>query len=289
MTTPPKISAYVIAYNEAEKISQTLASIQWADEIVVADSFSTDGTAEIAESMGARVIQVPFSGFGDLRNKALEACSGDWIFSLDSDERCTPEVRDEVLKIVCQASQNLSLPDIYLVPRRNYFMGRWIRHSGWYPNFRQPQLFKKGAMSYDLLPVHEGYVAHSQKPIGRLKSAVWQFPFKNLAEVMHKANRYSSLGAEKVVHKRVGYAGSLIHAIWSFLKHYVFKLGFLDGWPGLVIAMGNFQGTLFRYLKAIELREQRLWLPPVQDPIQRDSSSRPFPDTGLDNKRQGSP
>ncbi|MFN5802959.1 MAG: glycosyltransferase family 2 protein, partial [Burkholderiales bacterium] len=95
-----KISAYIIAYNEAEKIAQAVSSVLWADEIVLADSGSTDGTAEIASQLGARVVQIPFHGFGDLRNQAVQACSHDWIFSLDSDERCTAEVRDEILQLL---------------------------------------------------------------------------------------------------------------------------------------------------------------------------------------------
>src|SRR5436190_9722638 len=95
-----KISAYILAFNEAEKIADAVSSVLWADEVVVADSGSTDRTREIAESLGARVVQIPFCGFGDLRNRAIAECRHDWIFSLDSDERCTPEVRDEILSIV---------------------------------------------------------------------------------------------------------------------------------------------------------------------------------------------
>ncbi len=174
----------------------------WADEIIVADSHSTDGTIEIAEGLGARVVQIDFNGFGDLRNRAIEACRGDWIFSLDSDERCTPEVRDEILSIVA-ASDSL---DVYRVPRRNYFMGRWIRHSGWYPNFRQPQLFRRGAMAYTLEPVHEGYRLLTDRPLGVLTHAIWQFPFRNLGEVVAKLNRYSTLGAAKVAPGRASMA-----------------------------------------------------------------------------------
>jgi glycosyltransferase involved in cell wall biosynthesis len=257
----PKISVYIIAYNEAAKVAATIASAQWADEVVLVDSNSTDGTQEIATRLGAKVVQVEFKGFGDLRNQAIAACSGDWIFSLDADERCTPEVAAEV-KDICAAPDSL---DVYRVPRRNFFMGRWIRHSGWYPNFRQPQLFRKGAMSYDLKPVHEGYVLHSDKPLGTLKNSIWQFPFKNMAEVMHKANRYSSLGAEKIGHKKISMASALSHGIWSFLKHYVFKLGFLDGWAGFVIALGNFEGTFYRYVKAFEIQQGEHWNAPIND------------------------
>ncbi len=139
-----KISAYILTYNEAEKIAAAVSSVLWADEVVVIDSFSIDRTPEIATSLGARVVQVPFNGFGELRNRAIEACKYDWIFSLDADERCTEAVRDEITKLLAGSAPH----DVYRVPRRSYMMGRWIRGSGWYPNFRQPQLFRKGSMRY---------------------------------------------------------------------------------------------------------------------------------------------
>ena len=254
-----QVSVYIIAFNEAEKVRATIQSAQWADEIVLVDSWSTDGTAAIAESLGARVVQVTFTGFGALRNAALEACSHEWIFSLDADERCTPEVAQEVRAIMADPD---SL-DVYWTPRRNFFMGKWIRHSGWYPNYRQPQLFRKGRMRYDLKPVHEGYVLNSAKPIGHMRNAIWQFPFKNMAEVMHKANRYSTLGAEKIKHKKISMWSALIHAKWAFWKHYLFKRGFLDGWAGFVIALGNFEGTFYRYMKAIEIQQGDKWQAPT--------------------------
>lgn len=253
-----KISVYIIAFNEAEKVAATIESVKWADEIIVVDSWSTDGTPEIATRLGARVVQVEFKGFGALRNQALAACTHEWIFSVDADERCTPEVAAEARAI---ANDPNSL-DVWRVPRRNFFMGRWIKHSGWYPNFRQPQLFRKGSMSYDLKPVHEGYVLHGDKPLGTLKNSIWQFPFKNMGEVLHKANRYSSLGAEKIMHKKITMASALTHGIWSFVKHYVFKLGFLDGWAGFVIALGNFEGTFYRYVKALEMQKGEAWKAP---------------------------
>ena len=257
-----KISVYIIAYNESEKIKDCINSILWADEIIVADSHSTDGTSEIAENLGAKVIHIDFNGYGNLRNKAISHCNGDWIFSLDSDERCTIAVRDEILETIKNADC-----DIYRVPRKNFFMGRWIKYSGWYPNFRQPQLFRNGKMAYDLKPVHEGYISHSSKAIGTLKNAIWQFPFKNMEELIHKTNRYSSLGAQKLIDR--GKKGSLflalMHALWSFTKHYIFKLGFLDGGPGFVIAFGNFEGTFYRYMKLCEIQTKKN--PPKVKPI----------------------
>ncbi len=264
-----KLSVYTIAFNEAEKIAATLSSVQWADEIIVVDSHSTDGTAEIAASLGARVVQVDFKGFGDLRNQALAACSHEWIFSLDADERCTPEAALEIQGILKASDSTDALYEAYWVPRRNFFMGRWIRHSGWYPNYRQPQLFRKGAMHYDLKEVHENFILTSKKPIGFLKNAIWQFPFRNTGEVLHKANRYSTLGAERLEGRKLGMGQALVHGLWAFVKHYVFKRGFLDGWPGFVIALGNFEGTFYRYVKAIEKQKGAEWQPPAQFELSR--------------------
>lgn len=260
-----KISVYIIAFNEGEKIRDAINSVLWADEIVVADSFSQDNTAEIAEALGARVVQIPFRGFGDLRNRAMEACTHEWIFSLDSDERCTPEVRDEIF-------QYLETPqaDAYYVPRRNFFMGRWIKYSGFYPDYRQPQLFKKGALVFkEDDPVHEEFSIVSQRPVIYFQHALWQFPYKNLEEVVYKANKYSSLGARKLAQR--GRASSmltaLLHGLWSFCHMYFLKRGILDGWPGLVIALGNFEGTFYKYAKLHELQSN--WTPPPSPPLTR--------------------
>ncbi len=261
-----KISVYIIAYNEAEKIRCAINSVLWADEIVVADSFSKDNTAAIAEELGARVVQIEFVGFGDLRNRAMAACSHDWIFSLDADERCTPEARDNILRTI-----ELPNPaDAYYIPRRNFFMGRWMKYSGFYPDYRQPQLFKKGALVFNNEdPVHEGYRILSSMPPGYLKEPIWQFPYKNLEEVAHKANKYSTLGAKKLNQdgRRAGMATALVHGCWSFFHMYVLKKGILDGWPGFVIALGNFQGTFYKYAKLVELQAD--WQPPDSPPLHK--------------------
>jgi len=261
----PTISASIIAYNSAEKIEAAILSVLWADEIVVADSASTDGTAEIATQLGARVVQIPFNGFGDLRNRAVEACCGKWVFSLDTDERCTPAVRDEVLALIAGEPTH----DAFLVPRRNYMMGRWVRGSGWYPNYRQPQLFRKGTIRYRLDPVHEGYELLTSRPLGRLRNDIWQFPFRNLEEILDKANRYSTLGARRI--KCASPWSALGHATWAFLKHFIAKRGFYDGWVGFFIAFGNFEGTFYRYAKAYEAAQG--WRAPPPERILRESSS----------------
>ncbi len=239
------LSVYIIAYNEEAKVGAAIESVLWADEVVVVDSGSSDRTCEIAESYGVRVEQVPFEGFGKLRNRAVGLCSYEWILSIDSDERCTPEARDEIRTIISDPN---SL-DAYFVPRKNFFMGRWIKHSGWYPDYRQPQLFRKGKLLYSDDLVHEGF--RTLGTVGYMKNPIWQFPFSDLSEVLRKADRYSSLGAKKQASK--GMKGSIfkafIHGIGNFLRIYIFKAGFLDGWAGFVIALGNFEGTFYRYAK----------------------------------------
>ena len=172
-------------------------------------------------------------------------------------------MRDEILALL----EGSPAHDVYRVPRRSFMMGRWIKGSGWYPNFRQPQLFRKGSLRYTLEPVHEGFENLSGKPLGTLANAIWQFPFRNLAEVIAKMNRYSTLGAPKLAGKRVSMASAFGHGVWSFLKHYIFKFGFIDGWAGFVIALGNFEGTFYRYAKRYEATQD--WQPPKSEPVKR--------------------
>jgi glycosyltransferase involved in cell wall biosynthesis len=258
------ISVYIIAYNEAEKIKDCINSVLWADEIILVDSHSADGTSEIAKELGAKVVNVEFNGYGELRNEAISFCKCDWILSIDSDERCTEEAMTEIIELTVNAPF-----DIYRIPRKNFFMGKWIKYSGWYPNYRQPQLFRNGAMSYTNDPVHEGFISHSEKKIGKINHHIWQFPFKNTEEVISKTNRYSTLGAQKLKDK--GASSSIfkafLHGLWSFVKHYIFKLGFLDGGPGFVIAFGNFEGTFYRYLKLHE--SQKKWIVPTDKPLKK--------------------
>ncbi len=247
-----RISAYVIAFNEADKIEAALRSVRWADEIVVADSFSTDATVEIARRYTDRIIQIPFEGFGPLRNSVLAQLSGDWIFSLDSDERCTEAAAEEIRRVTADPAAC----DAYLVPRRNYVFGRWVRHSGYFPDYRQPQLFRRGCVRYTDDAVHETYVLNGT--LGILREPIAQVPFRDLAQMLHKMQRYSTLGVERLEQRRVKPSmwRALLHGSASFLRHYVVQLGVLDGWAGFVIAFANFEGTFYRYAKQVERRRQ---------------------------------
>src|SRR5262245_55174130 len=207
-----KISACIISFNDEHTIAWSVSSVKWVDEIVVVDTGSTDRTIEIAESLGARIVRTePFKGFGTMRNRAMEACTNDWVFSLDADEHCTPAVEQEIKDIFAAGPEH----DAYLVPRLNYFMGRWIRGSGYYRDHRTPQLFRKDRMRYTPSLSHESYELNSDKPVGWLKNEIWHYPFESLEEILYKANLYSSLGAQSS-DKPTSMWGALAHGIWAF-------------------------------------------------------------------------
>jgi glycosyltransferase involved in cell wall biosynthesis len=251
MAPKTPVSVFILSRNEEQKIGPALESVSWAAETVVIDSFSTDRTVEIAAAHGARVVQMEFRRFGELRQAGIEHTTQPWIFSLDCDERCTPEARDEILRIV----DNPGSADAYLVPRQNFLLGRRIRHGGWYPDYRQPQLFRRGRMSYRVEDdVHEGW--ELQGRLGRMRCPIVQIPYRTLAEAIAKMNRYTSLGVAK--QERLGasssFAKALLHAKWAFFKAYFLQLGFLDGGPGLVIAMLRFENSFYKHAKLIERR-----------------------------------
>jgi len=253
---PVRLSVYILTFNEANKIAAAVQSVAWADEVLVLDSNGSDDTVKIAAEVGATVQQIPFTTFGKLRNDAIKLCKHDWVFSLDADERCTPAVQAEIVRLLAKPEA-----DAYYVPRRNWFMGRWIKHCGWYPDYRQPQLFRKRAIVFhELDEVHEFYTLKGKA--GYLQNAIIQVPFQNLEQQVQKMQRYSSLGAVKLARqgRRASMAKALTHGFWAFIRIYVLKLGFLDGWAGFVIALGNFEGTFYRYAKAATVAQN--WTTP---------------------------
>jgi len=249
-----KISVYILAFNEEAKIEDCVKSVTWADEVIVIDSHSTDKTAEIAMQHGAKVVQVDFEGFGGIRVAGITHTKNDWILSIDSDERCTPKARQEILEII----NSEDAKDVYYIPRRNIFMGKKIRFCGWYPNYRQPQLFRRGKLSYskeDL--VHERFEIHGTT--GYLTNEIIQIPFLGVSEIFYKMNRYSKLGAEKLLQnkrRRTSFSFILLRSFWTFVRIYFIRLGFLDGKAGFVIAFCNMEGTYYRYLLHQELSRE---------------------------------
>ncbi len=243
-----KLSAYVLTFNEEDKIREALASITWVDEIVVLDSRSTDRTEQICREYTDRIYQCDFQGFGKLRNRALELVTHDWVLSLDADERATEELRDEIRSELARGPR----ADAFFVPRKNFFLGRWIRHGGWYPDYRQPQVFNKHRMRYREDRVHEGFDLDGR--IGYLRGHILQYPFRDLGQYLKKMSRYSTLMTEQMADQgRRFQAHQLVtHPIFTFFKMYGLRQGFRDGMPGLILSLLYAYYTFVKYAKLWE-------------------------------------
>jgi glycosyltransferase involved in cell wall biosynthesis len=246
-----KVTAYVIAYNNEATIRACLESIRWADELIVVDSHSTDATEKISREFTDRVYQHDFHGFGRLRNEAVAHASHDWVFSLDTDEVATPEIRDEIRRLLNAGPT----ADAYFVPRKNYFLGRWIRHCGWYPDYRQPQFFRKDRMRYRDQLVHETFDLNGKA--GYLHEHVLQYPFRDIDHYLAKMDRYSDLMAARMVEQgRRFHAHQLVtHPTFTFFKMYVGRAGFLDGRPGLILSGLYAYYTFIKYAKFWERQQ----------------------------------
>ena len=247
------ISAVIIAYNDEPNMQACLESVTWADEIIVVDSFSTDATERISRRFTDKVYQHAFHGFGRLRNEAIAHATHDWIFSLDTDERATAELRAEIHRTLETGPE----ADAYFVPRKNYFLGRWIKHCGWYPDYRQPQLFRKDRLRYREELVHESFDVEGE--IGYFKSPALQYPFRDIDHYLMKQERYSDLMARRMVEQDRRFAPSQLvtHPCFTFLKMYIGRKGCLEGIPGLILSGLYAYYTFIKYARLWELRRER--------------------------------
>ncbi len=243
-----KLSAYVLTFNEEGKIREALESMKWADEIVVLDSHSTDRTEQICREYTDKIYQCDFAGFGKLRNRALELVAHDWVLSIDADERVTDELREEIRGELARGPR----ADAFFVPRKNLFLGRWIRYCGWYPDYRQPQFFNKHRLRYRDDLVHEGFEATGTTAY--LKSHALQYPFRDLGEYLRKMSRYSSLMAEQMAKsgRRFRAHQLVTHPVFTFFKMYGLRQGFRDGMPGLILSLLYAYYTFVKYAKLWE-------------------------------------
>ena len=238
------LSVIVITKNEAHNIEACLQSVLFANQIVVLDSGSTDGTAERAKNMGAEVVTTPdWPGFGRQKNRALAQARCDWVLSIDADEKLSPALQADI-KSVLSASQF----DVYSFPRLSSYCGQSMRYSGWYPD-RVTRLFKRDAARFSDDLVHEKVITSCV--VGRFNTHLLHNSFISLEAVLDKVNRYSSAGAQilSARGKKASLTKALGHGLWAFFRTYVLRLGFLDGRMGLVLAVSNAEGTYYRYLK----------------------------------------
>jgi glycosyltransferase involved in cell wall biosynthesis len=240
----PRLSAIIIAKNEARNIGACLDTLAFCDERIVVDGNSDDGTPEIARAKGARVTTAPWHGFGEQKNFALSLASGDWVLSIDADERVTPALAHAI-----EAATGRQGVNGYEMPRRSSFLGREMRHSGWSPDYVL-RLFRRGRARFTDDLVHERVVCDGQ--VGRLAESLLHYPVIGLEDAVGRMDRYSTAGAEMLVAsgRRISFGSGIAHGLWSFLRAYVWRLGFLDGREGFLLAVANAEGTYYRYMKA---------------------------------------
>ncbi len=243
MKSQTALSAVIITRNEALNIRDCLQSVSWADEIIVVDSGSTDGTVTIAREFTPHVYQHDWPGFGAQKNRALGYASKGWVLSLDADERVTPELRSQILG----AMENAAADGFYL-PRLSQFCGQFVRHSGWYPDYVL-RLFRreKGRFSDDL--VHES--VKLEGATGRLSAPLLHYSYRSGADVERKVEQYATAAAMQM--RRNGRLAARpaapLRAAWAFVRTYFLRLGFLDGPAGIGIARMNARTTYLKYKK----------------------------------------
>jgi glycosyltransferase involved in cell wall biosynthesis len=250
--TRVKISAVIITKNEEAMLPECLRSLGWVDEIVVVDSGSTDRTVEIAAQHGARVSRFDdWPGFGPQKNRALELATGDWVFSIDADERVSRELAAEIRAVAGGAGGHSA----YAVPRLSSYCGRYMRHSGWWPDY-VTRLFRRGSARFSDDLVHERLIVDGT--VGKLAGTLVHEPFRSLEEVLEKVNRYSTLSAAQMAAagRRGSIAGAVLHGIGAFVRTYFLKAGFLDGREGFLLAVSNAEGAYYKYVK-LWLRNRR--------------------------------
>jgi glycosyltransferase involved in cell wall biosynthesis len=246
-----KLSAIIITKNEAANIAACLASVAFCDERIVVDSGSRDATTALATAAGARVLSHEWAGFGPQKNFALAQAQGEWVLSIDADERVPPALAAEIMAKIAAPDA-----DAYEIGRLSTFLGRPMRHSGWFPDYVL-RLFRRGTARFTDDLVHERMVSEGR--IGRLAALLNHHPVLRLEDAIRRVDSYSSAGANMLAgaDRRVSFASGITHGLWSFLRAYVWRLGFLDGREGFLLAVANAEGTYYRYMKAWLLRRRR--------------------------------
>lgn len=241
-----RISATIITFNEQRNIARAIESLRCCDEVVVVDSGSVDRTVEIARELGARVIEHPWEGFASQKNLAAESAANDWIFSVDADESLSEALEAEIWQLKKRDPQF----DAYTMPRLAQYMGRWILHSGWYPD-RKVRMYDRRKATWTGSYVHESVQVDGS--IGHLDANLLHHTCDSLSQHLETMNRYTTLAAEQMVADgvRIGWRHLLLDPPWTFFRTYFLKRGFLDGTEGLAIAH---MASLYNFVKYAKAR-----------------------------------
>ncbi len=245
----PKVSVTIITLNEAAHIAAAIDSVSWADEILVVDSGSTDGTPEMARAKGATVVCRQWPGWVEQKNFAAGQAAHDWIFSLDADERVPPPLAGEIRELL---SGDPPLRG-YRVPRVTFHLGKWIRTTDFYPDY-QTRLYDRRAARWRGKYVHESVSVDG--PVGRFRHDLEHYSFRDLRDQLDRVNHYTTLAAQQMheAGRRAGLFDLAIHPPAAFLRNYLLRLGILDGTPGLIISIVNAYSVFLKFAKLWELR-----------------------------------
>jgi glycosyltransferase involved in cell wall biosynthesis len=240
----PRLSAIIIARDEAANIAACLDALTFCDERIVVDGGSADDTVRIAREKGARVEHRDWQGFGAQKNFALSLATGEWVLSIDADERVSPALAAEI-----EAAVAAPAADAYEMPRLSTFCGREMRHSAWYPDYVL-RLFKRGAARFTDDLVHERLVIKGR--VARFKQPLNHYPVERIEQALARMDRYSTLAAEMMVAqgRRVYFCSGIVHGLWAFFRLYVLRAGFLDGHQGFLLAVATAEGSYYKYMKA---------------------------------------
>jgi glycosyltransferase involved in cell wall biosynthesis len=254
------ISVAIVAMDEETNIGRTLASVRWADEIVLVDSGSKDRTCEIARELGARVTVEPWRGYVAQKQYAIDLCTKDWVLLLDADEEVSPGLAEEIRAAIARPNAVRG----YKLPRKNLFLGRWIRHGGFYPDpklrlFRRGQGFITGHDPHDRCELTSDVPGKAPLQTQQFKNALIHYTYPTLTLYLSHMNRYSSLGAQLAIakgYRSFSFVNIVLRPLATFVYNYFFRLGFLDGREGLLLHLYHAGYVSWKYAKAWELSRQ---------------------------------
>lgn len=244
-----RLSIIIICKNEEDNIRDCLESVKFADEIILLDSKSTDNTINIAKTYTDKIfITNDWPGYGKQKNNALAKASGEWVLSIDADERVTDGLRQAILSAI----QSTTACDAFKIRRLSSYCGRIMRHGDW-KNDYVIRLFRRSSGQFTNDIVHERFVLNNEKSLGQLTSPLLHYSFKSLDQVLNKINEYSTAGAKRNCqqNKKSSIKKAFSHAIWSFIRGYFLRRGFLDGREGFLLAISNAEGVFYRYAKTV--------------------------------------
>ncbi len=243
-----ELSVIIVAYNEEDRIKRCLESIKWANEIIVVDGFSNDGTVDICKQYTEKIYQRKWDGFISQKNYALSLATKEWVLSLDADEELSELLMDEIKGVL---ENNDVDCDAYSMPRKTYYLGRWILHSGWYPD-RKVRLIKKGAGVWGAVEPHDALIVKGR--VCSLKHDILHWSFRNIAHHIQKLNYFTDSAALEIIktNKRVNITDIIFHPIGMFIKMFLLKKGFLDGIQGFIAAAVSSFHVMMKYAKVWE-------------------------------------